>query len=362
MSAVQLGPMLRRLARNRTAALSLAVEIAFGLTVAVHSVAIPLDLLERARPEPGLAPESLWAVTAWGAQGQALAALPGVRAVSRVERPLQEPGQLPRPVRAADEGAGPIAWTMGADAGLLEVLGQPLRAGRWPAAPGEVAVSESLARALFGGGPAAGQLLFGPEPLRITGVVPDLVLANNWVPSPRHALLHPLAASGRRAVFMVRSEAADFPQRARAALAAAGPVKVERMTERLAFNNANATGTLYVIALMVALLLVVTALGAAAMVAHLVAARTREIGLRRALGAEQGAVVRHFVVETGLVVAAGLALGLVATALVATVASAPGPWLVASAAAVFAAVALFAAWLPARRAAAVAPSVAGRSV
>jgi putative ABC transport system permease protein len=58
-----------------------------------------------------------------------------------------------------------------------------------------------------------------------------------------------------------------------------------------------------------ALLVLVTALGIVGLTAFSVAERQRQIGTRRALGADQAAIVRHFLLENWMVTSLGVALG-----------------------------------------------------
>jgi ABC-type antimicrobial peptide transport system permease subunit len=116
-----------------------------------------------------------------------------------------------------------------------------------------------------------------------------------------------------------------------------------------------------------ALALLLAAIGLYGVLAYLVTLRTREIGVRMALGARREDVVR-LVVGRGLRLAsAGLAIGLVLSALVTRFASfllygtSPlDPATFSAVVALLLAVALMAAWLPARRAAGVEPVVALR--
>ncbi len=114
--------------------------------------------------------------------------------------------------------------------------------------------------------------------------------------------------------------------------------------------------------------LAVTAVGLYGVISYSVAQRTREIGIRIALGASPNRVRRR-VARQGLAltlagVAAGAALAVVATRILRNMlyGVAPGdPTVLAAVAVLLAAVALLASWLPARRAAAVDPLIAIRT-
>jgi ABC-type antimicrobial peptide transport system permease subunit len=108
--------------------------------------------------------------------------------------------------------------------------------------------------------------------------------------------------------------------------------------------------------------LLLAAIGIYGVIAFLVGQRTREVGVRMALGATPAAVtgmfLRHAAGWTLAGVAAGLAGSLAVTRLVASMlfqVDAHDPWSLAAAPAILLAVALAAAWLPARRAARIDP-------
>ena len=106
------------------------------------------------------------------------------------------------------------------------------------------------------------------------------------------------------------------------------------------------------------LALLLAAVGLYGVVAHAVRARQTEIGLRMALGAAPSSIVRLVFQRVGVLIAAGLALGLAGSLWAARFVEAllfhleaRDPVTFAGAAAVLVAVGVLAAWLPARRAA-----------
>jgi predicted permease len=116
------------------------------------------------------------------------------------------------------------------------------------------------------------------------------------------------------------------------------------------------------------LALVIAAVGLYSVIAYLVADRTRELGVRIALGATGGRIIRE-VVSSGIVVtAAGIVIGgfvaLVAGRFVEPLlfdVKARDPIVLSSVSATVLAIAVFAAWWPARRASKVDPVVALRA-
>src|SRR5581483_6596731 len=116
-----------------------------------------------------------------------------------------------------------------------------------------------------------------------------------------------------------------------------------------------------------ALAMLLGAIGLYGVISYSVAQRTRELGIRAALGAAHGDLLKLVIGEGMRLAAIGLAAGLVAalglTQLIKGMlfgVTAFDPRVLASVCAVLAAVALLACWLPALRAARVDPAVALR--
>ena len=116
------------------------------------------------------------------------------------------------------------------------------------------------------------------------------------------------------------------------------------------------------------LALLLSAVGLYGVMANAVSRRTKELGIRLALGAEPRRILRLVLREAGLLVAFGAVAGLPAAWLIGRAIRSllfgvqPGDWAsVAAAVGVLMAVAGLAAWIPARRAARVDPMVALRS-
>ena len=116
------------------------------------------------------------------------------------------------------------------------------------------------------------------------------------------------------------------------------------------------------------LALVLSAVGLYGVIANAVSRRTKELGIRLALGAEPRRIVRLVLGEAGLLVALGAVVGLPCALLSSRAIRSllfsvqPGDWKsMAAACGVLVIVAGFSAWIPARRASRVDPMVALRS-
>jgi predicted permease len=280
------------------------------------------------------------------------------------------------------------ATLLTATTGYFDAMGVRLLAGRRfsdtdrNGAGTVVILSEAAARALWSDPQAAvgqrlhtknGSAVVEPE---VIGVVADVRLRSATAQQNTQAYF-PMAQSPPFGGIGVVVEAADDPAQIVPAVRAAlkdvdrelPPYNVKLVRDLQTRYLANQRLTLAVTSIFAAISLLLSAIGLYGVLTQLVTERSREIGIRMALGANR-ARVRWAVVWTGVRVSAlGVAVGaLGSTAAVRLIArfvpalDAPSMTGVAANAMLLVAVAIVAAWIPARRASAVDPLVALRAM
>jgi putative ABC transport system permease protein len=308
--------------------------------------------------------------------------LPDVRGVALGNFvPWRDAGTLPK-LPLAVEGYAPAEGEADPHARLrivaprfFAVLGVPLLAGRdftdddRSDSEPVVIVSESLARRLFPNGDAVnGKLwwtspIFGePQPRRIVGVVAD-VDDENVVPGPALTVYHPvqqLRAAGRLFVHAAGDPYALVPSVTRIVR----ELSVEQAVERAATLEDVRADVLsperlnaFVLSGFAGVALLIAVVGVAGVLAFSVSARTREFGVRLAVGSSPRRLLLRVLLEGALIVAIGIAAGAaggytfsgLAASYLGT-ARMPGALPALAAAAVLVAAALLAALMPAARA------------
>lgn len=263
------------------------------------------------------------------------------------------------------------------------VAGRPLDAADRPGGPQAVVINESFARRLFGtGDPLGERLRFGPQmgPGRpwaeVVGVVGDVKHYSLAVDAPNAFYV----ASGQWAwvdnvaTLVVRAaggEAALVPSLERAVWSVNADVpilRVQTMDGYITASAGNRRFALLAIETLAIAALLLAAVGLYGVVSGNVTERVREIGIRTALGATSGDVVGQVVRHAETLTLTGAAIGLVgayaSSRLIASMlfgVSALDPLTYGAVTALMAAVALLAAWAPARRAVGVDPTIALRA-
>jgi putative ABC transport system permease protein len=311
--------------------------------------------------------------------GVAAAALSTALPLSQVESAMSfrvdgRPGPPP--------GSEPIANWRSVSPDYFRALGTPLLSGRAfterdvKDAPGVVIVNESMARSAFPGGDALGQRLIvgmDSKPREIIGVVGD-VRHSALKEEPKPELYVPYLQAPKGA-FTLAVRTTVEPESLTASVTNAvqsvdkdQPVyNVKTLEQFRSASLAQSRFNAYALSIFAAIALVMAAVGIYGVMAYSVTQRTREMGIRIALGAQPGDVLR-LVVRQGMVLALlGIVVGLAASLALTRVMSgllygvaATDLLTFVTVSAALALIALTATYLPARRATRVDPMIALR--
>ena len=315
-----------------------------------------------------------------------LGELPGVAAAGAITRLPLDTGWGSGPIEvegmAPGQGEPPVVGFRRITAGYFQAMEIPLRAGR-EFGPDDregskqvVIVNETLARRLWPGRDAVGGRLrpIGDELwFEVVGVVGDVVydslastatpevfMPHTQMPSDWFQLVvrtegEPLAVAGA-VRGTVREMDRDLPV-----------VDARPLAERVSETIARPRFSTFLAGAFAAVALTLAAVGVFGLTAYAVAQRTREIGIRVALGARKEDVTGWIVGRSLRLAVFGLAVGLALAVLAGPAlagqlygVSAGDPVAFAGGALFLAAVCLVASYLPARRAARVDPMVALR--
>jgi putative ABC transport system permease protein len=318
-----------------------------------------------------------------------LKALPGVRSVA-VEDTIvgYGPGrglEASVPGSAHSEEAG----LLGCDERLLDTLEMRLIRGRW-LSEREVTnaqyvgvINQRLARDFFGDADPVGQQIrvkafrgpVGPPQdaeFQIVGVVADVKNAGPQQPSMPMIFLPYTVRGGFVLLVKTTVDPASLRHSVQEQVWAVDRDEIVGMASPLEdflqrFTYSTPEFGLLIAAPLASISLLLVIIGVFSVMAYTVSLRTQEIGVRMALGAQQGEILRMVLRKGFVLIVAGICIGLFAsyglTRFLASQiwgVSATDPWTFGAVAALLVVTGLAACWLPARRAASVDPLVALR--
>jgi putative ABC transport system permease protein len=343
MPVIAVGPVMRALARRPASTVLLVFEVALGLAVSIESL-LYVGALQRTEDVPlGLPVPALAVLTTEslsprvptaeenrgtaGREKDALRAVPGVRAAAFVRYGPHDPAAQPQVLGTI--GSTPrltAIWPLEGEAELSSVLGLRAYAGRLLNATDAseasgavpVVISRTAASWLFYPPRAAvGQRLELRDGVGVVaGVAEHFLVQGPFQLRPSSMVLRIANPSEDRALgYVVRMRDAVTDQdvaRLVSAVERVSPGRVvtgEALAARLYRLGGNAHGAYDVFRAMVAVIVTLVLLGTFATSWLSVAEQTRQIGIRRALGATRADVVAHFLVANLLTTALGAVTG-----------------------------------------------------
>jgi putative ABC transport system permease protein len=346
---LELGPIFRAMSRRRSAITLLVLELASGFTLISCLLLSGVWYRQNGHAPIGHDERDLIAVASWQA---AAATDPETAAIADEAATAQRIGAVPDVVAVAavstiltTDGWGypasftgtrtATAWPIFTSGPLPEVMQLRFVEGASPSAAGPpdlaalgdaAIVTRSLRDQLFGtDGAAQGRTIRSRQGqvLRIIGVIEDIIVRAPFLPSATSVLIQfGRQPEERQARYLVRGRPGRRDQiipALRAALAVPGPARLVQVSafdsSRTAFYAAT-NGLLVIVLLISGTVAAVALLGTLAVSSFLVVERTRQIGIRRALGGTRLDIVRYFVVEITIATLIGSAIGLITTLVV----------------------------------------------
>ncbi|WP_372361418.1 ABC transporter permease [Xanthomonas sp. NCPPB 1325] len=403
-------PIISTLRRHKTAAALIVLEIALACAIICNSLFLIGNRLDTLHSASGIAEKQLLSIQVDGIGPQtnadartqedlaALRAVSGVRSAVIINQvPFDDPSSntgLALTVEQERPTLNAAQYLVGE--GSLSALGLQLNAGR-DFAPEEyitqekadnddevrkkgaaVILTQAAADKLFPDHSALGKTIYSGEvPLRIVGIVQTLARPNNvnGLSEKDYSMLLPIRTPYTDGRYILRvSDTLRRGEVLQAAVAALMKVDNSRLvreqqtyTEIRDTHFRNDRAMIWLLGAVCIALLIVTALGIVGLASFWVQQRTKQIGIRRALGATRSQILRYFQIENFLLASIGIVLGML-------MAYSINVWLMARyelprLPAIYLPIGALLLWMlgqlavfwPARRAAAVPPAVATRS-
>lgn len=407
-SAVNVQETLKEASRGSTGtgqrlrASLLVAEVSLSVVLLIGAGLLLSSFARLQRVEPGFKPDGIFTaqlvlpperypreklVAFYEQFYQRLSALPGTTSAALTDRVPLTGQQSPAPVAVMGTSVPPMHERPNANRHLVspqyfQTLGIPIRAGRdfderdSARVPHVVIVNEAFARKYFPGTEPIGRTLItgmGQLPSQIVGIVADVRGTNlNTAPEPDYflpALQRPETFTN--ILIRTKGDPVALTPVVRDALRSVDPdlplLQPQALTTRVADTVAARRLALVLLGSLSALALLLASLGVYSVMAHLVAFRTSEIGIRMALGATPGAVMRMVLGHSSRLTLVGIVLGVAAGLAVSRLmqqvlfeVNPADPLIYVAVSGTLLLVAACASWFPARRATRIDPVVALR--
>ena len=402
---MELGPIWRAILRNKGSYALIALQIAVTMAVMVNSIAIMQERSSQMGRPSGTDEDNILTL-------RSVAFVPDTDHRVLIEEDLAMLRGMPGVIDAVATNSFPLrggGWSMGlsTESGpgidgigtaiyfsaepAIDAYGTQLIDGRnfehdevtwndnesstWPATG---IITESLAKELFPDeeGSVVGKTVYINEndPVQIVGILDRLQAPWDGWERVENTMLVPSRRDDEMTHYVVRTEPGyreELIPQIEEKLAANKDRIIEQMRTMNEVRERSYLGDaamIKMLAFIVVLLVAITGLGIVGLASFSVSRRTRQIGVRRALGATRPAIMRYFMVENFIISSVGIIAGAIfAIALnifmVQAFALTPLAWYVVP-------IAMILLWIvgqaavagPARRASAISPAIATRSI
>ncbi len=341
-------PILSTLRRHKTASALIVLEIALSCAIICNALFLIGTRIERMNRDTGMAVDDIVRINTAGIGTNdnpdaaaktdlaALRAIPGVKFATMTNHVPFDNSSWNSSVSVKADQQIPnmnVGVYLGDDQ-LPETFGLKFVAGRDflpeefivmeeikvdTAVPAAI-VTRTMAQTLFPGESAVGKLLYdswGSKPIKIVGVVDRLIRPNDngGESEAQYSMLLPIrAATGR---FAIRTS----PERREDVLKAAVAALEKINRSRIIMDQGTFSDVLkkyyrqdkamaWLLGAVCIALMVVTALGIVGLASFWVQQRTKQIGIRRALGATRRQILLYFQTENFLLATLGIVLGM----------------------------------------------------
>lgn len=412
---MEIRSLLKSLWRSKTGPLLVSAQVAITLAVLVNVAWVVEQRIEEVNLPTGLDLDNMfWIATqatskdyhyesAVKADLNYLNSLPGVVAASTTNTLPQTGSNLGLPFASNPETLQKPNASIGAAIyfgtdKFIEATGLKLIAGRTfdagaikpPAVDGnaalgnwadEIIVTQAMASALYPNGDALGKPVYAGL-INKSSTIVGIVELFRGRPAPqrydeyvKRIVIVPIVPAGPNAVYIVRTKPGQRARLMAQLEKTFAELQPDRFIEQMqdfsrtaeSFRHETRASAI-ILAVVAVFVLLVTVVGIGGLAAFNVSTRTKQLGIRRAIGARKFHILRYFLVENWIITTCGAVLGcLLAVAAgikISTIGEVSRAPLYYSAGAVLLVwvVGLLAVLLPARRAAATSPAIATRSV
>jgi len=347
---MEIRPILSTLRRHKTAAALIVIEIALSCAIICNALFLIGNRLDRMDRPSGLTEDEIVRVQITGigrdqnaaaltkSDLAALRAIPGVKFASVANQVAFANSSWNSSVRLTEDQklATMNATVYIGDVQLLDTMGLNLVEGRrfnqdefvpYDAADGtnipSVIITRKMAEKLYPGESALGKGIYswGDQPIKIVGIVDHLARPNEGgrgADAYEYSMLLPVempySVGGN---YLLRTEPGRRDEVLKAAVATLernnpNRIVLKQDTQqqlREDYYRQDRSMAWLLVAVCVALL-VVTALGIVGLASFWVQQRTKQIGIRRALGSTRGQILRYFQTENFLLATIGITIGM----------------------------------------------------